>query len=144
MRQKYPELFVMGWVFVVADLSFGRSDRSVRIRGRILFKGGRVWYPVCKEEKLEFILSLFLFSFFLSGGTLLGLGIFGEAFTSKIVEFWLDSCARGVGGWRVNELGRGSWSGPLVPLTLAAPPLIPWDFFQPPPPLSLVQPPPSL
>jgi hypothetical protein len=59
--------------------------------------------------------SLFFLCFFsLSGGALLGIGIFWEAFTNKTVEFWLDSCA-GVGSWRVNELGRGSRSGPLVP-----------------------------
>jgi hypothetical protein len=51
-----------------------------------------------KKRSWSLFFPCFFFSFFLSGGTLLGLGIFGEAFTSKIVEFWLDSCARGVGG----------------------------------------------
>jgi hypothetical protein len=50
-----------------------------------------------KKRSWSLFFPCFFFSFFLSGGTLLGLGSFGEAFTSKIVEFWLDSCARGVG-----------------------------------------------
>ena len=58
--------------------------------------------------------SLFFLSFFsLSGGALLGFGIFGKhsLVNSRIL---VDSCA-GVRSWRVNELGRGSRSGPLVP-----------------------------
>jgi hypothetical protein len=40
MRQKYPELFVIGEF--LSSLILCRSDRSVGIRGQILFKGGRV------------------------------------------------------------------------------------------------------
>jgi hypothetical protein len=38
----------------------------------------------------------------------------------------------GVGGWRVNELGRGSWSGPLVPPNPSRPSPNPLGFFSPP------------
>jgi hypothetical protein len=64
MRQKYLELFGVGKCCWFIKLSFCRSDRSVRIRGRILFKGGRLWYPVRKEEKLEVILFFCCFCFF--------------------------------------------------------------------------------
>jgi hypothetical protein len=47
------------------------------------------------------------FPFFLSGGTLLGLGIFGEAFTSKIVEFLVRLMHWGVGGLTCERVG--SW-----------------------------------
>jgi hypothetical protein len=86
----------------------------------------------------------FFFCCFSLGWCVFGVWNFWEAFTSKIVEWVLVSRA-GVGSWRVNELGRGSWSGPLVFPNPSRPPLIPWDFISRPPPLSLVQPPhPSL
>jgi hypothetical protein len=42
MRQKYPELLVVGECCGFINVFFCRPDRSVRIRRRNLFKGGRV------------------------------------------------------------------------------------------------------
>ena len=78
---------------------------------------------------------MFLFSFFLSGGTLLGLGIFGEAFTSKIVEFWLDSCARGGRGLTCERVGPWFLIRPTSSPNPSRPSLNPLGFFSATPPL---------
>jgi hypothetical protein len=66
----------------------------------------KMWYPVCKEEKLEFILSLFFCLFLFRVMRFRGLK-FWEAFTSITVEWLVGSC-------RASELGRGSQSDPLA------------------------------
>ena len=65
-----------------------------------------------------------LFCCFSFGWCIFGVWNFWEAFTSKIVEWGLVSCA-GVRNWRVIELGRESRSGPL------APHLFPWSAAAP-------------
>jgi hypothetical protein len=103
MQQKYPELFVVGECCWFINLFFCRSDRSVRIRGRILLRGVECDTQFAKKRSGGYS----FFIFFSFGWCAFGVWNFWEAFTSKTVECLVRSC-------RVSELGRGSQSGPLA------------------------------